>query len=207
MKITRINTQTARIQAPFTAIKPLLLDQNHYYPPSDPLAVNEQCAFTHAKLYYKGGGWWLLAGYDSDGRDVQRVLDRMQEHHVPHVVRSFRPALAVPLPIIKQMFLACLVAPRIGPIYSVNMDTTPTDQESAYETFTEPFLLNYEPPFLPETVDFIPCYFMMQEYAQFCCALRDGVVDPPFSLHPKTTSWLIEYRPYNPANPNPASTT
>ena len=31
--------------------------------------------FTGAKSFYLGGGWWTIAGYAQDGRDVQQVLD------------------------------------------------------------------------------------------------------------------------------------
>jgi len=33
-----------------------------------------------AKCYYKGGGWWLIAGYHYDVEDVQRVLDKLTWH-------------------------------------------------------------------------------------------------------------------------------
>lgn len=34
----------------------------------------EVCLFTYAKAYYRGGGWWLISGYSSDGSDVAEVL-------------------------------------------------------------------------------------------------------------------------------------
>lgn len=38
---------------------------------------NEQCTFTFSKVYYKGGGWWLIAGYSPDGEDVYRVARKL----------------------------------------------------------------------------------------------------------------------------------
>jgi hypothetical protein len=39
---------------------------------------SENCAFTFAKMYYKGGGIWQISGYNSDGSDFQRVIDKMK---------------------------------------------------------------------------------------------------------------------------------
>jgi len=40
-----------------------------------PIVVNvEILAYTGAKLYYKGGGWWLISGYSADNNDVDRLI-------------------------------------------------------------------------------------------------------------------------------------
>ena len=44
----------------------------------DPEAVitknQEYLTITGAKLYYRGGGWWRLSGYNWDGSDIFKLL-------------------------------------------------------------------------------------------------------------------------------------
>lgn len=35
---------------------------------------SENLTKTGAKIYYRGGGWWLVSGYDWDGTDVDQAL-------------------------------------------------------------------------------------------------------------------------------------
>ena len=58
-----------KIQAPISLVRTVALDPAKFY-----YSGNEQCVFTLAKIYYKGGGWWWLVGYDYDMQDVDRVI-------------------------------------------------------------------------------------------------------------------------------------
>jgi hypothetical protein len=39
------------------------------------IVVNQEIlAYTSAKLYYRGGGWWVISGYSHDGDDVNKLI-------------------------------------------------------------------------------------------------------------------------------------
>jgi len=76
MKIITVNKNTARIKTRASLIKLCCENPNNFR-----LTDEEQSAFTYAKFYYKGGGWWRLCGYSADGRDVQQVLSRLLSAH------------------------------------------------------------------------------------------------------------------------------
>jgi hypothetical protein len=35
-------------------------------------------AFTYAKIYYRGSGWWAVSGYAASGRDVYKVISQVK---------------------------------------------------------------------------------------------------------------------------------
>jgi len=43
------------------------------------LKGNAVLAFTYAKIYYRGGGWYAVSGYAHDGKDVHRVVNLVND--------------------------------------------------------------------------------------------------------------------------------
>lgn len=64
----------AKVKLPLATIKLVAAQPERFE-----LRDSEQCLFTYAKAYYRGGGWWLIAGYSENGSDVLRVLDALNE--------------------------------------------------------------------------------------------------------------------------------
>ena len=43
--------------------------------PTTKIEVDKEIlATTSAKLYYQGGGWWVISGYSYDGKDVDDLI-------------------------------------------------------------------------------------------------------------------------------------
>ena len=74
MKITRHNKMCATVRATLDQMKTVAAAPSQFR-----LDRNEQSLFTYAKAYYRHGGWWWVRGYDYDGTDVTRVLDRLNK--------------------------------------------------------------------------------------------------------------------------------
>lgn len=39
--------------------------------------LKDMLTFTGSKANYLGGGWWLIGGYSQDGKDVDRVIEKL----------------------------------------------------------------------------------------------------------------------------------
>lgn len=66
------NRQAIFIQACLDVVRTLSIQPEKFT-----LDCNEQCLYTGAKIYYRGGGWWKVSGYAHDGDDTQRVARRL----------------------------------------------------------------------------------------------------------------------------------
>ena len=55
----------------------MCLDDN-----ADLLNKEAALAFTYAKIYYRGGGWYAVSGYAADGKDVHRVITQVKAFKV-----------------------------------------------------------------------------------------------------------------------------
>ena len=71
MRLININQKQAKVQAPKEAIYAACHPGNTRMQVTHAMETgNELLLRTHAKAYYKGGGWWLISGYHADGTDV-----------------------------------------------------------------------------------------------------------------------------------------
>ena len=68
---------TIRIQATMAIMLMVMLtdDPNK----SNVLSGNAILAYTYAKIYYLGGGWWAVSGYAADGADTHKVIKAVQK--------------------------------------------------------------------------------------------------------------------------------
>tara|TARA_R110002020_G_scaffold261264_1_gene475590 strand:- start:85 stop:333 length:249 start_codon:yes stop_codon:yes gene_type:complete len=66
--------KSVRIRAKRSVAEAVLYDEY------EPIRMDgsENLTKTGAKIYYRGGGWWLVSGYDWDGVDVDHALFYMR---------------------------------------------------------------------------------------------------------------------------------
>jgi hypothetical protein len=47
--------------------------------PSKVMDGNAVLVNTYAKAYYRGKGWWAISGYASDGSDVHKIINQVND--------------------------------------------------------------------------------------------------------------------------------
>lgn len=64
---------TIKIRCATAIILQVILDSTNL------MSGNAVLAFTYAKVYSRGGGWWAVSGYASDGSDTHKVIKLINE--------------------------------------------------------------------------------------------------------------------------------
>jgi hypothetical protein len=65
---------TIKIRATLAIMLQMCADVN-----ADLLNGEGHLAFTYAKIYYKGSGWYAVSGYSASGRDVYKVITQVKQ--------------------------------------------------------------------------------------------------------------------------------
>lgn len=77
MRIIEYTFQHSRVQVTHEQMSKIVASREEFL--RHPVLLNTPVLLqTHAKAYYRGGGWWDIMGYAYDGTDVRQAVALLQ---------------------------------------------------------------------------------------------------------------------------------